>query len=164
MAGDRRTAGSLGAEDLAGADRDPGRRTPGGSMDPAGPARRACQWAHGRNAGRGQVGLAPVWSLRPPKQERPARGEETRFRTDPVVACAEMSVMVRRLRRATLRAIVIALPLVTAVLVVPASNAGAATLVRPNALAPGPLPAGLHSLGALPGRHFLSLDVVLTPG
>jgi hypothetical protein len=48
-------------------------------------------------------------------------------------------------------------------LVVPAANAGAATLVRPNALAPGPLPAGLHSLGALPAGHSLSLDVVLAP-
>ena len=71
--------------------------------------------------------------------------------------------MGRRLRRATQRAIVVALPLVTAMLVVPAANAGATTLVRPDALAPGPLPAGLHSLGALPGGHSLSLDVVLAP-
>jgi hypothetical protein len=75
--------------------------------------------------------------------------------------------MVRRLprswRRAPLGAVAVALSLFASVFVGPASVAGAAALVRPNTLAPDPLPSGLRPLGALAGEHALSLEIVLAP-
>jgi len=60
-------------------------------------------------------------------------------------------------------AVAFVLPLFAAALASPSASGAAASVERPNALAPPPLPPGFRSAGALATGHPLSLEIVLAP-